>query len=93
METLVIKPSEFAKASACGSIFQKSEAETIAKNIMKILERTGNEWRKLTYQEYETERLKDGHYSSREEKYFNLVIDYCSSPDKAKSFAPDLKKI
>lgn len=88
-----MKPSNFQKASAMGSVLQKAEAETVAENIMTILKRTGNEFRKLTYDEYKAERMKDGNYSSGEEKYFNQVIDYTISPDTAKLFAPDWRAV
>jgi hypothetical protein len=83
-----MKPSKLKNVSAMGSVSQKAEAETIAENIIIILSRTGDKWRKLTYTEYKEERLKDGNYSSIEEKYFNQVIDYCISVDTAKLFAP-----
>jgi hypothetical protein len=88
-----MKPSNFKKASPIGSVLQKSEAETVISNIMTILSRTGDEWRKLTYDEYKHERLKDGNYSDGEEKYFNQVIDYTTSPETAKLFAPDYRAV
>lgn len=84
-----MKPSNFKKASPMGSVLQKLEAEIVISNIITILSRTGDEWRKLTYDEYKQERLKDGNYSDGEEKYFNQVVDYTISPDTAKLFAPD----
>ncbi len=88
-----IKPSNFKNASSMGSVLQKAEAETVATNIMVILSRTGDEWRKLTYNEYKKEREKDGNYSSNEEKYFNNVSDYCTSPDTAKLFSPNWRAV
>lgn len=88
-----IKPSDFTRVSPMGSVLRKAEAEIIARNIMTILSRTGDEWKKLTYDEYKEERLKDGNYSSGEEKYFNQVIDYCTSPNTAKLFASDWRKL
>jgi hypothetical protein len=88
-----MKPSNFETVSPMGSVMRKSEAETVAKNIIKILSRTGDEWRKLSYDEYQKERLKDGNYSSGEEKYFEQVIDYCVSSETAKLFAPDWRAL
>lgn len=85
MKTL---PSNFL-GFPMGSVLQKSEAETIARNIMVILERTGNKFRKLTWDEYKKERMKDGGFSEGEKKYFDDVIDYCKSGDTAKLFCKD----
>lgn len=87
-----MKPSNF-KNLPMGSVLQKSEPETVARNIMVILARTGDEWRKLPYSEYEQEREKDGDYWIGEEKYFNQVIDFCISPDCAKLFSPVWKEV
>lgn len=75
------------------SVLQKSEAETVARNIMAILNRTGNTWRELSFVEYEKERLKDGNYSSIEQQYFNEVIGYCKSPGTAILFSDSWKEV
>lgn len=69
-----------------GSVSQNSETETVARNIMIILSRTGDEWRRLTWEEYETERRKDGEFSAVERHYFDQVIDYCVSAQTANLF-------
>jgi len=69
------------------SVFMKSEHETIALNIMIILKRTGDKFRKLSYKEYETERLKDGNYSKVEKVYFDQVIKYCKNATTARLFS------
>lgn len=69
------------------SVLMKSEAETIARNIMAILSRTGNKFRPLTWSEYEIERQKDGDFSQGEKKYFDQVIPYCKSEDTALLFS------
>lgn len=81
-----MKPSNF-KTFPWSSIFEKHEAETIACNIMVILSRTGDTWRKLEWEEYEAERLKDGGFSMREATFFNQVIDYTTSADQAAKFS------
>ena len=83
-----MKPSNFTKYP-WNSITQKSECETIAKNIMLILKRTGDKFRPLTFDEYKSERLKDGNFTESEKQYFDKVIDYCKSPDTAKLFSKE----
>lgn len=82
-----MKPSNF-KEQPYDSVLQKSECETIARNIMVILHRTGNEWRELDWEEYMAERKKDGGFSHSEREYFDRVIPYCKSAELAKSFSP-----
>jgi hypothetical protein len=81
-------PSDFTKFPF-GSAFNKCEYETIAQNIMVILKRTGNKFRHLTWNEYKTERLKDGDFSDGERTFFEEVIDYCKSEDTAKLFSKE----
>ncbi len=88
-----MKPSDFKKANPMGSVARKSEAETVASNIMTILSRTGDEWRDLEWEEYKEERLKDGNFSFYEKKYFEQVIGYCKNQDTAILFAPDWAKL
>ncbi len=74
------------------SVLQKSEAEVIARNIMVVLKRTGNEWRDLSWEEYKEERLKDGNFSEAEYDYFHKVIPYCKSADTAVLFSKSWAK-
>ena len=53
---------------------------------MKILKRTGDEFRPITWEEYKEERLKDGNFSDREKSIFENVIPYCKSADTAVLF-------
>jgi hypothetical protein len=55
------------------SVLQKTEAEIVAVNIMKIRRRRGDVW-PLTFAEYKAERLKDSGFSYAEEEYFKQVI-------------------
>ena len=82
-----MKPSNF-KSDPMGSVLQEAESETIARNIMVILARTGDIFRPLSWKEYKTEREKDKDFSSGEKSYFEVVIDYCKSPDTARLFSP-----
>jgi hypothetical protein len=83
-----MKPSNYAK-HPCGSILGNAESEVVASNIMKILSRTGNEWREINFDEYKKERLTDGNYTEIEKAYFNRVINYCKSPETANTFCSD----
>lgn len=85
------KPSAFAGKSTMGSVKQSSEHETIASNIMKILERTGDVFRPLSWDEYSEERKKDGNFTSRERTYFDGVIDFFKSADTARLFCDGWK--
>lgn len=84
-----LKPSDFSNLRPLSSVLGKSEYETIALNIMVILKRTGNEFRELSYEEYESERKKDGNYSKIEYMYFESVAKYCLSAETAVSFSPN----
>lgn len=81
-------PSDF-NIYPWSSVFENSECETVALNTMKILKRTGNTFRLLTYEEYKEERLKDGHFSEREHSYFEKVVPYCMSADQAMQFSKE----
>ena len=80
------QPSNFQK-KPWSSVCQSSEAETIALNIIVILKRTGDNWRELSWDEYTTERKKDGNFSSSEKKYFDQVVGYTVSAQTARLFS------
>ena len=81
-------PKDFLK-HPYDSIFQHMETETVARNIMVILYRTGNTWRRLTWDEYQTEREKDGDVTGGEFNEFHAAINYCTSPEQAAVFSPE----
>lgn len=83
-----MKPENFIK-HPWDSVLQGCEYEVIAVNIMKILKRTGNEFRPLSWEEYKKERLKDSDFREREKEYFDKVIPYCTCPEMAKLFSKD----
>lgn len=87
-----LKPSDF-KIYPWSSVFTNSETETIAKNIMIILSRTGNEFRNLEWDEYRIERLKDGSFSDNEKQYFDKAIKYCKSAETAVLFSPKWESV
>jgi hypothetical protein len=83
-----LKPSDFC-IHPWDCVFQKSECETLALNIMIILKRTGDSFREFTWEEYKEERAKDGNFSYSEKEYFDQVIRYCSSAEEARKFSDD----
>ena len=78
-------PSNFT-SHPWSSVLGNNESESIARNIMIILKRTGNVFRELTWDEYKQERLKDGGFYESERGYFDAVIDYCKSSESAVLF-------
>lgn len=88
-----MKPSAFKSTFPWSSVIGDANSETIAVNIMKILSRTGDEWRELTWEEYRAEREMDGNFSSAEKPYFDEVIDYTISPQTAALLCQDWRKI
>lgn len=91
MKTETLKPSNFTNFP-WDSILQKTESEIVAQNIMKILERTRNEFKELSWEEYQEERLKDKNFSTIEKSYFNKVVNYCASSESAISFCKNWAK-
>ena len=85
-------PEDF-RVTAFDSVWQKSECETIATNVMVILSRTGDVWRKLTWDEYKKERLKDNNFTETEHQYFEKVIDFCVSPETARTVCIKWKEV
>lgn len=82
------KPADFNKFP-WGSVLRNSECEALAHNVMIILERTGNKFRKLTWDEYKAERQKDKNFSEGEKYYFDKVIGYCKSANTAVLFSTE----
>lgn len=75
------------------SSFGKMEPEMVAENIMLILKRTGDTFRKLTWEEYKAERvkdLKDGDMPESvdcERKYFDQVSMCCVTVETTANFS------
>ena len=82
-----MNPSDFT-VFPTDSVKQNHQTEQIAINIMVILKRTGDTFRPLDWEEYKKERLEDGHFTDREQGYFDGVIAHCASPETAKKFSP-----
>ena len=80
------KPSDFI-IEPWDSIFKSKESEIIALNIMKILKRTGDTFRKISWEEYKEERLKDGNFTESEKVYFEKVVNFCATLEGTKLFS------
>jgi len=85
-------PADFIK-HPWDSVLRKTDAEVVAVNIMVILKRTGNTWRDLTWEEYCTERFKDGGLTLAEQDYFTQVIRFCRSEIGARLFSKEWAKV
>ena len=83
-----MKPSDFRK-HPLDSILQNTESEIVARNIMVILARTGDEFRLMEWDEYLREREADGLYLGMEQRYFEMVRGYCVSEKTARQFCSD----
>lgn len=85
-----LRPSDFTDFPY-NSILQKIEPETIAQNVMVMLESLGNVFRKLTWEEYRARRLVGNGIwsSSHDEFWFEEVISYCKSANAAILFSPE----
>lgn len=91
MESLLIKPSHFKGDYIADSVFKKCEYEQIFMNMLVVSERLGDDWG-LTKEQYESERKKDGAYSSLESQYADEVLPYMASPERAQTFSVGLGK-
>lgn len=80
-----MNPSDFCK-HPYGSVLKNNKSETVARNIMVILARTGNKFRAMTWQEYKEERIKDGNFTENEFPYFSKVFGFCNSAESALAF-------
>lgn len=89
--TMKQNPSDFTNYP-WNSIFQNSECEVVARNIMIILKRTGNSFRKMTRGEYQSEREKDGEFTISELDIFDKVFPYCKSKHTAVLFSDEWKE-
>jgi hypothetical protein len=82
-----MNPSQFNK-HPYDSAANNAESEVVARNIMVILGRTGDQFRQLTWEEYKSERIKDGNFTEREKQYFQVVVQHCASAENALRFCP-----
>ena len=81
-----VTPSMFSDIYPWNSQVGETWREIVAQNIMKVLKRTGDKFRSLSWKEYKEERLKDGNFSKTEEQYFEDVQFYTIDEKSARSF-------
>lgn len=82
------KPSDY-RGFPFGSIAKNNQSETIARNIMTIMHRNGDEFQPVSAEMYRTERLKDGATDKAidgEMHYYNSVIEHMQSPETVEAF-------
>lgn len=82
-----MNPSNFL-SHPWDSVQQSTEAETVARNIMVILSKAGDTFRRLSWEEYREAWLKDGRFTEMERVYFEQVWPYTLSAEKAAMFSP-----
>jgi len=83
-----ITPSHYLQRPV-GSVSQNGDTETIARNIMAILSREGNQFRELSFDEYKLSRIQDGATEfavSAEKPHFDIAAPYCISAQRANDF-------
>lgn len=93
MQKAILKPSDYYLVYPTSSRFKDGQCEIVAENIMIILQRTGDAFRELTWDEYAAERIKDTDFTQEEKIYFNKVKRYCASAEKASTFSSEWKNI
>lgn len=85
-----IKPSDLAGISPWNPAVDSHKSMIVAMYIIEILERTGNKFRKLGWDEYKAERLKDSkNLYHAESQCFEEIARYCKSYDTAKLFTEE----
>jgi hypothetical protein len=80
-------PQDICTIHPFDSVLQSNECETVARNILVILARTGNVFRLLTWDEYKAQRLIDGHFTEREKLFFHKVVLHCATVENARLFS------
>lgn len=81
-----MKPSDFASIYPWDSVFQNAECENSICCIMNYLAETGDEFRPLTFEEYQKKQ------SGADRDRFNKVIKYCKNEDTAKRVSSSWEK-
>ncbi len=92
-EATELKPSDFTIFPCC-STFGKTEPESVAVSIMRVLVTLGDEWQPLTWEEFAAAASPAGntHYT-REREYFDQVMPHCRNAETAKLFSPAWARI
>jgi hypothetical protein len=82
-----LKPSDFVMRP-WDSVPQNTETEIVARNIMVISMRLGDEWGNVTRDQYIAERTKDGNYSEREGDILDGLYPQLNDVIGAIAFSP-----
>ncbi len=69
------------------SVAKNNEQEVVARNIMVILSRAGDEFREMTWQEYKDWRVKEGRFTESEHSYFDRAVKFCRTAETAACFS------
>lgn len=82
-----MKPSEFTNMPQ-NSVLQDYRASRMARNIMFILRRTGNNWRLVEWVEYQKNFQNDPDFNPKTDpELFTKVAPYCISVAAARTFS------
>ena len=87
------RPRDISGVYPWSSVLRKAEYEIVAQNIMKILSRTGNVFRELSFDEYKLERAKDCKLGNFEKEAFDIVVGYTISAYNARMFCHGWKEV
>jgi hypothetical protein len=85
------RPSHFTNYP-WSSVKQKSEWESIAQNIMRVMSEHGNDFSiGLSLEQYTAYREKEGGSVRISQESFDELMEYCKSAETAKLFSKDWK--
>lgn len=82
-----MKPSDLVGIFPFASIMQKSECETIAKNIIVIQSRIDNKFQLIDWDTYYVHRRKDGEFSDGEKKFYEMVAHLLTTEELVRKFS------
>lgn len=89
-----MQPLDYASVRPFDSVMKNAECEIVARNILTIIGRGNNEWGGvISWEEYKTERLKDGNFTESEKEYFDKVFGFMTSEESVKAFAPNWREL
>jgi hypothetical protein len=87
------RPSDFTNYP-WSSIKQSSEWESIAQNIMEVMEERGDDFALgLTLEQYVEHRRQKGHQTNISAENFEDIMQYCQSAERAKLFSKEWKDV
>lgn len=81
----MLTPRDFGKIFPFKSVLGDGNAEQVCRNIMVILDRTGNKWRKMRWSEYKSKVNREVSFDEKE--CFIMVVKYTVSESTAGTFS------